>query len=545
MFEVSYALTGKVELDTVEDKVPYVPLSDIEPEPETYSEAIESRYRNIWVQAMNAELAGLRNTNTFYPAEKPDDRKAIGAKWLFRWKTDQAGCVVKAKARVVAKGFSQVEGVDYLDTFAPTPATSSIRLLAAFACEKDLDMYHFDAEQAFLQSKLDEEIYLRLPPGCENDSGSTVRLNKSIYGLKQAGRAWNSLLTSTLKEQGFSQNLADPCTVRLMDGPQVEMILAVHVDDMIVVGTKADCDHLRESLAKTFPTKNLGELTWYMGCLFERDRANGTLKISQPAFVDVLTERFNVESASPLPAYPTVELAPRSNNEPVTDEPYREAVGCLLWLSNMTRLDIADSVRTVARFCDDPGSKHWKAVRKILSYVAGTRDFGLNFKRGVGAHLSAYADASYAPSEIDRKSVSGGAVMYAGGTVKWLSRTQKVVALSSTESEYLAIGDIVKEALFIRNVLEFFDPGQSMVSIPVHEDNAGAIKLVENPLSSARSRHIDIRHHFVRGLCESGIIRMVYVPTDQQHADTLTKSLGIDAFTRHRNALMNIEDRAA
>ena len=122
----------------------------------------------------------------------------------------------------------------------------------------------------------------------------------------------------------------------------------------------------------------------------------------------------------------------------------------------------------------------------------------------------------------------------------WLSRTQKVVALSSTESEYLAVGDIVKEALFLRNILEFFDPGQSMVSIPVHEDNAGSIKLVESPLSSARSRHIDIRHHFVRGLCENGIIRMVYVPTDQQHADTLTKSLGLDAFARHRNALMNM-----
>jgi len=206
---------------------------------------------------------------------------------------------------------------------------------------------------------------LRLPPGCEHDSGSIVRLNKSLYGLKQAGRAWNALLTATLKEHGFTQNLADPCIFRLMDGPKVKMILAVHVDDMIIAGKKADCDRLRDSLAKTFPTKNLGELSWYMGCLFERDRIKGTLKISQPAFVDVMLERFNVQSESPLPACPTVELSPRSDDEPVTNEPYREAVGCLLWLSNMTRLDVADSVGTVAHFCNDPCVRHWKAVRKI------------------------------------------------------------------------------------------------------------------------------------------------------------------------------------
>ena len=126
---------------------------------------MKSRYKNAWVHAMNVELAGLRNTSTFYPAEKPDDRKAISAKWIFKWKVDHAGCVVKPKARLVARGFSQVEGVDYLDTFAPTPATSSIRLLAAFACEKDLDMYHFDAEQAFLQSKLEKRYTYDYPLG--------------------------------------------------------------------------------------------------------------------------------------------------------------------------------------------------------------------------------------------------------------------------------------------------------------------------------------------------------------------------------------------
>lgn len=273
----------------------------------------------------------------------------------------------------------------------------------------------------------------------------------------------------------------------------------------------------------------------------EKDRVNGTLKISQPAFVDVLLERFEVKSKSSVPASPTVELSPRGDDEPTTDEPYREAVGALLWLSNMSRPDLSDSVRAVARYSRDPGPKHWKAVMKILSYVATTHDLGLTFRKGTGGSLSAYADSSYAGKPDDRKSVSGGAVMYAGASVMWFSRTQRTVSLSSSESEYKSLSDCVKEVLFLRNILDFLDPGQSMIPVPVFEDNAGAIKLAENPMSSARSRHIDVRHHFIRTLSADRVIRMVYVPTKEQRADVLTKGLNLESFVRHRNALMNIE----
>ena len=414
----------------------------------------------------------------------------------------------------------------YVETFASTLATSCVRLLAAFACENNLGMYHFDAEQAFLQSELQEEIYLQLSPGCGDDSGQVVRLNKSLYGLKQAGRAWSALLSTTPKANGFTPSLADPYIFRLMEDSRVTIALAVRVDDKIAVGTKEDCDHLEDLLAKSFPTKNLGELSRYVGCLLESDLPNCNLKISQRAFIDVLLKRFDVQSESPILAC----------------QPYREAIGCLMWLANMTRPDIADSVRAVARYAIDPGISHWKAVRKILAYVAGTRDLGLTFRKGISSHLSAFADASYASKSDDRKSVSGGAVMYAGSCVMWFSRTQKVVTLSSTEAEYVGIGECVKEVLFLRGILEFFDPGQSMVCIPIFEDNVGAIKLAENPLSSARSRHIDVRHHFVRNLCEEGIIKIIYVPTEEQRADVLTKSLGLEAFSRHRNALMNVSN---
>ena len=222
--------------------------------------------------------------------------------------------MVKAKARLVAKGFNQQEGVDYFDTFAPTPSTSSIRLVVAVAVENDLNLNHFDAEQAFVQSKLDTDIYLRMPPGCGELSGRTVLLDKSLYGLKQAARTWHDLLIDTLKSIGFERHPSEPCVLRLLqpDSNTVRMMIAVHVDDMIIAGNDDDCDWLRTSLSRIFPVNNLGPLTWYTGCAFERDRENGTMKIHQAAFIESMLERFNITSTRSVPVDPSTDLRSRS-----------------------------------------------------------------------------------------------------------------------------------------------------------------------------------------------------------------------------------------
>ena len=182
------------------------------------------------------------------------------------WKQNRFGEVVKAKARLVAKGFSQREGVDYLETFAPTPIASSMRLVVAVSLEHDLDLFHFDIEQAFVQSKLDTDFYMQMPQRCGDLSGKVVLLNKSLYGLKQAARSWFDLLVSTLKSNGFEQCKSEPCVLRLLDSnSKVRMILAVHVDDMIVAGNSEDCKWLHERLCKVFPVNDLGSLTWYTG----------------------------------------------------------------------------------------------------------------------------------------------------------------------------------------------------------------------------------------------------------------------------------------
>ena len=178
---------------------------------------------------------------------------------------------MKAKARLVAKGYRQVQGIDYMDTYAPTPSLSSIRLLCAHACATDFPLYHLDAEQAFVQSNLREEIYMRLPQGCKEDSGKVVMLNRGLYGLKQAGREWSSLLSSTLIKLGFEHCMADPCVFRLMDGEVVRTLVLAHVDDRLTVSSYEDCTLLRDELSEFFPVKDLGGLNCYMGCNFDRD----------------------------------------------------------------------------------------------------------------------------------------------------------------------------------------------------------------------------------------------------------------------------------
>ena len=195
-----------------------------------------------------------------------------------------------------------------------------------------------------------------------------------------------------------------------------------------------------------------------MGCSFERDTDEGTLTISQMNFASALVERFGITTECDTPSSPSVELLPRSEDEPQTTEPYREAVGSLMWLANTTRPDLAQAVGAVARHSHDPSDTHWKAVKRVLAYLKMTVSLGLVYRRGSGKHLSAFADSSYAPRETNRRSVSGGIVMYGKTAIAWFSRTQKCVTLSSTESEYVSLSDTIRETLFARGVLNFIQP---------------------------------------------------------------------------------------
>ena len=218
----------------------------------------------------------------------------------------------------------------------------------------------------------------------------------------------------------------------------------------------------------------------------------------------------------------------------------REAIGSLMWLSTMTRPDITNAVRAVARYAQEPTERLWQAIMKILSYLNGTRSLGITYVRGSGLRLNVYADADYASKENDRRSASGTAVILGGTVVSHTSKTQRVVSLSTSEAEYIAAGEGVKEALFVGAALSFIAPETSGASIKVFEDNQGAKALIEDPLSSGRSKHIDVRYHFIRDLFSPRKSFVEYVASAEQHADILTKALSRENFMYRRKYLMNL-----
>ncbi|CAB1106485.1 unnamed protein product [Ectocarpus sp. CCAP 1310/34] len=340
---------------------------------------------------------------------------------------DEYGWPTKFKARLVAWGHMQRASIDFGELFAPTVSVSSVRLLAALACEQNLDLCHFDILQAFVQSELDEDVFMHLPQGCGRSSGLIAKLCESLYGLKQASRRWYAHLTRCLLLLGFLQCLADTCVFRLMEKGHVIIIIVVHVDDIFAVGQKERCDKFGRDLNEMVPVKNR---------------------------VEVMV--------------------------------------------------------------------HWKAALGILGYERRTSWMGITFERGVLTEMSmqVFVDDDYASKAADRRSVSGGLVMCALGGVTWFSRTQKCVILTTTEAEYMAIADVLKELLFLRQ---------------------GAIQIAHNPITNSNSKHIDVRHHFIRELVERKEISIALVPTHFQHADFLTKAISKESLALHRDFVMNLQ----
>ena len=296
---------------------------------------------------------------------------------------------------------------------------------------------------------------MKLSDGCGDKSGKVVKLNKSVYGLRQAGRRWAMHLGDVIVcKIGMERCKEDACVFRLVRDGVIVTIGCVHVDDITVAGESEACDFLSTYLLEEFQTTG-GELSWYLGCAFERDRKGGVLRASQRVFIEAVVSRYGVDAVSNLPASQSTDLGPRRNDEPVCNKLVRAAVGSLIWLGGMTRPDIASSVRAVARQAHDPAERHWRAVRKTIAYLNKTKDLGLVFVKDGDRKLSVYVDADYANKDNDRRSVFGVAVMVGGTVVNASSTTQHCITLSTSEAEYVAMAQGVKTALFTKAVLDF------------------------------------------------------------------------------------------
>jgi hypothetical protein len=506
--------------------------------PLSLKDARQSKESEDWQQATDAEYNSLMKNRTWVLAELPEGRKAVSCKWVFRLKYDKMGEIERYKTRLVAKGYSQQYGIDYEETFSPVVRFTSIRVLLAFAANNDMDVHQMDVTTAFLNGDLQEDIYMLQPegyvqPGKEN---LVCHLKKAIYGLKQAPRKWNRKLVEFLERIGFEQSYADPCIFVRQGQKSTDLcILAVYVDDIIILTKeKRMMTLIKKQLKEGFQMKDLGELHFILGV--EVDRTSEGISLSQQHFVKKLLVKFGMAEAktAPTPMDTSVQLQREDGySKPVDNVLYQSIIGSLLYIAMVTRPDIAYAVGVLGRFAKSPTEAHLTAAKRVLRYLKGT-DLKLSYKQQVSDYFVGYSDADWGSSMDDRKSTTGSVFILAGGAVSWMSKKQSLVALSTTEAEYIALSSASQEAVWLQRLMK--DIGQEM-QMKIQEDNQSAIRIAQNPVFHSRTKHIDIKTHYVHELVTQGTISLEYCASKENIADIFTKPLAKTRFTYLREKL--------
>jgi len=520
------------ELDLIDHDLEHADLAAGD-EP-TLAQAMKSPDADKWRQAMQEEYLMHLENRTWEIVKLPPGKKAIGSGWVFRVKRNPDGSVERYKGRLVAKGFSQRPGQDYTEVFAPASRSASVRLVLAISAIEDLHLHSVDIFHAFIHDELEEEIYMKQPEGFEEMGPDYVcKLQRSLYGLKQAGRVWNKKLHSVLTLIGFKR-LESDCSIYLYLRDDVKIIMPIHVDDLTLASSSQSAiDHVVKELTQHFKLRDLGPTTFLLGIEITRDRSNRSISISQHQYIVEMLERFGLSDANPVstPMDPGLRLdATMSAKTPeelstMCTIPYLSAVGALLYLATMTRPDVANAVSILARFSSNPGIAHWKAVKHLFRYLKGTKDLKLVYRPDNSGELfTSYCDADHAGSKDNGRSTGGYLIKMGTGAISWRSKLQPIVALSTTEAEYIAAVEAGKEVVWLRNILgelgyKFTSPST------LNCDNQSAISVAKNPEHHGRMKHLDLRFYWLRDTVENGMITPKFIPTADMPADLLTKPL--------------------
>jgi hypothetical protein len=501
--------------------------------PRSYREAVEDPDLGLdWLEAIQKELDALEAFKTWEEADLPEGRKPVSSRWVFAIKRASDGSVSRLKARLVARGFTQQHGVDYEETFAPTVRYDSLRLILSLAASKDLEVHQLDIENAYLAGKLEEEIYMTPPDGMDS-RGKVYKLKKSLYGLKQSARVWNQHLTDFLINKGFRKLEQDHSV--LMSGKGVEdpdgVIIPVYVDDMLIVSKRIEkINATKEMLEGEFKVKDLGEVRTILGTLVHRNREERKMTLSQKIYSRNVLERFGMLQSNPVssPMDPGMLKnldVPGNGLEGPTKErnQYQQAMGCLIYLAVCTRPDISFAVSRLSQYNQDPKDVHWKMLQHLFRYVRGTVDLSLEYSGEKG--LVGYTDSDYGGDVVRRKSTGAYLFLFNGGPVSWASKKMKTVATSTMEAEYMAMAEAAKHGIWMNRLLISLGTERQRTGALILADNRAALDLSKNPEQHSRSKHIDIRHHFVREQVALGSVEFEQISTNDMLADGLTKPL--------------------
>ena len=494
-------------------------LSQIEPQ--TIKDAEQDPN---WILAMQEELNQFERNKVWDLVPRPKRHPVIGTKWVFRNKHDDQGHIIRNKARLVAQGYSQEEGIDYDQTFAPVARLEAIRIFLAFAAFKGFKVYQMDVKSAFLNGDIKEEVYVEQPPGFISPTHSSFvfKLNKALYGLKQAPRAWYETLAKFLLENKFSRGKVDK-TLFFRTHKNQSLLVQIYVDDIIFGSTDSKlCKRFSDLMQSKFEMSSMGELSYFLGLQVKQTPLG--IFISQSKYAKELVKRFGMDDAStmktPMPTNAVIDAD--ESGKPVDQKVYRAIVGSLLYLT-ASRPDIMFATCICARFQVNPKESHYILLKRILRYIKGCPNLGLWYPTESEFDLTGFTDSDYAGCRVDRKSTSGSCQFLGERLVSWFCKKQTSVSTSTAEAEYMAAGSCCSQILWIQNQL--LDYGLNLNNSIIFCDNTSAISIAQNPVLHSRTKHIEIRHHFIRDNVEKNKVCLKFIPTDLQRADIFTKPL--------------------
>ncbi|KAM1551006.1 hypothetical protein ACFX10_043195 [Malus domestica] len=481
-----------------------------------------------WRQATAEEFTVLQCTDTWTLVPLQPHLNVLPNKWVYKIKRKSDGSIERFKARLVANGFHQQEGLDYAETFSPVVTHATIRLILSVALHYNWSIRQLDVQNAFLHGSLSEDVYMRQPQGFVDPQFPThvCKLQRSLYGLKQAPRAWFQCFSNHLEALGFVASQADSSLFTYFDGTTI-IYLLIYVDDILVTGnSSSQIAQLIAQLGSLFSMKDLGPLHYFLG--MEVTRTTSGFHLSQAKYIRDLLQRTHMADCKPIqtPSSSGRRLL-LHEGDPLSDAiEYCSVVGALQYLL-FTRPDIAFSANQVCQFMHSPTTVHWAAVKRILRYLKGTHDHGLLY-RPSSLSITAYADADYAGDPNDRRSTGGYCIFLGSNLISWSSKKQRGVSRSSTEAEYRQLAYTAATLSWFRNL--FHDLHLYLTPPQLWCDNIIALAIASNPVYQARMRHVEVDYHYVCEKVTRKEIIVGYVASPDQVADFLTKGLSSTRF---------------
>lgn len=540
--------------------------------PQTYKQAMPHPHHVMWKEAMDREIQALKQAHTWDIVELPKGRKAFPNRWVFAyirgpkvvelqekiWRERQDGSLTEkqieqltvlksspdamlGKARLVARGDLQMEGIDYEQTFAPVVKFVSLRIILSWAARQRMKVKHWDITSAFLHGNIDMTVYMQQPQGYTDGTNRVCLLKKAIYGLHQSARQFYLKLDEVLADIGYRRLGADWA---IWTHPATGGIIATHVDDMSACGRDEQLTEAKDRIGKILGVKDLGDITRYLNITCDYDFEKGRFLLSQVDYIMRLLEDYDMSNAFEVTTPMVItdrEKWEDSSSDLLNDrnkKRYQALVGSLLYLMHATRPDLAYSVIRLSQYSAKPRSCHWEGLQRILRYLKRTKQATLilgtpmdGTQNDTDHELVGYFDAAHADT-ISRRSTCGYFFLWNGSPISWCSRVQRTVALSTTEAEYMSGTEATKEAIWIRGLLSQIC-GDKQIRCVLRGDNQGSLALAANPVFHQRTKHIDIRQKFITEMVNKGIIAIEYVPTQLMFADGLTKPLPRETHWKH------------